>query len=100
MCRKRMLDKVPLTELSRLTGLQPIMNRVRARKLRWYGHIKRCSLPVKVAVEGNVPGNRGRGRPRRRWRDDIKEWTKKSWSDLNCLVKDREKWKVFIKNSL
>ena len=92
-----MLDKVPLTELSHLTTYN---EQSPSKKVTTVWSHQTMSLPVKVAVEGNVPGNRGRGRPRRRWRDDIKEWTKKSWSDLNCLVKDREKWNFFIKNSL
>ena len=98
MCGKRLIDKTPISELTRITGLQPLMNLVRTRKLTWYGHIKRCSLPVKAAVEGLYPGKRNRGRPKRRWRDDIHDWTKLSWNELNKLSKDRHIWKTIVKN--
>ena len=32
-----------------------------------------------VSMEGNFPENSERGRPQRRWRDNIKECNKKSW---------------------
>ena len=51
------------------------MNKVRLRKLIWYGYIKLSSLPVKTAVEGVFPGKRRRGRPQSRCRDDNQEWT-------------------------
>ena len=96
MCGKRLIDNTSIADLLRTTGLQPIMQLVRKRKLSWYGRVKRSSLPVKVAVGGMVPRKRSRGRPKRRWCDDIYEWTGKRTNDLNILVKDRRKWKELV----
>ena len=81
-----------------MTGLQSITKVVKKRKLSWYAHIKRSSLPVRTIFEGIVPGKRGRGRPRRRWRDDIYEWSEKTLLELNFLVNDRIGWKDMINN--
>ena len=88
MCNKRLIDKIPITDLIEVTGLQSVKEVVKKRKLSWYGHIKRSSLPVRTTIEGMVPGKRGRGRPRRRWCDDIYEWTEKTLLELNLLVND------------
>ena len=97
MCSKKLIDKIPIRELLRITKLVPIMSTIRARKLRWYGHIRRSDLPVRTSVEGNIQGKRKRGRPKRRWRDDIAEWTAKNINELNVLVREREKWRDFVK---
>ena len=98
MCNKRLIDKTPITDLIEMTSLQSVTKVVKKRKLSWYGHIKRSSLPVRTIFEGMVPGKRGRGRPKRRWRDDIYEWSEKTLLELNFLVNDRIGWKDMINN--
>ena len=44
------------------------------RKLRWYGHISRSSGMAKTILQGTVKGARRRGRQKKRWEDNIKEW--------------------------
>ena len=73
MTRCRLIDRVPLTELRRRTNTKPMSSHIIARKLKWFGHVKRSKLPVKVTLEGMVAGKRKRGRPRRRWRDDVRD---------------------------
>ena len=48
---------------------------VKKRKLRWYGHISRSSGMAKTVLQGTVKGTRRRGRQKKRWEDNIKEWT-------------------------
>ena len=48
------------------------------QKRSYFGHIKRHSSLEKTVLEGKVEGKRNRGRPRRRWVDDIKEWLQMS----------------------
>ena len=40
----------------------------------YFGHIKRQNTLEKLFLEGTCEGRRGRGRPRRRWTQDIGEW--------------------------
>ena len=93
---KRRIDRIPIAQLRQKTGLTAIGALLKQRKLKWFGHIKRSTLPVKVAVEGMIPGKRKRGRPRRRWRDDIVDWTNLSWNEICGCCMDRSTWRNVI----
>ena len=45
------------------------------RKLQWYGHDSRSSGLAKIILQGTVKGGRRLGRQRKRWEDNIREWT-------------------------
>ena len=51
------------------------IDKVRETRLRWYGHVMRMNEenPTKKTVNKEVEGRRTRGRPRKRWRDNIPE---------------------------
>ena len=40
--------------------------------------------------------SRGRGRPRRAWSDDIKEWTHLSTEEVLQLARDRAAWRSVV----
>ena len=48
---------------------------VKRRKLQWYGHVSRSSGLAKTTLQNTVKGGRRQGRQRKRWEDNIKEWT-------------------------
>ena len=48
---------------------------VKRRKLQWYGHVSRSSGLAKTILQGTVKGGRRQGRQRKRWEDNIREWT-------------------------
>ena len=48
---------------------------VKRRKLQWYGHVSRSSGLAKTLLQGTVKGGRRQGRQRKRWEDNIREWT-------------------------
>ena len=52
-----------------------LLTMVKERKLRWYGHISRSSGMAKTILQGTVKGARRRVRQKKRWEDNIKEWT-------------------------
>ena len=56
--------------------LEGLLNIVKKRKLKWHGHVTRSSGPAKTILQGTVQGGRRRGRQRKRWEDNITEWTK------------------------
>ena len=39
------------------------------------GHVSRSSGLAKTILQGTVEGQRKRGMQKKRWEDDIKEWT-------------------------
>ena len=53
------------------------MDMIMKRKLKYFGHQVRRYGMVKALIEGNVEGDRSRGRPWRHWKDDLKQWTGK-----------------------
>ena len=82
-------------------------------RLRWIGHVMRSDDIILREVLSFVPegGARGRGRPRRRFYDTIKEdlaargietATRDQthfWSSLTNMAKDRNTWRVNIVNA-
>ena len=44
-------------------------------KLRWYGHVSRSSGLAKNILQGSVKGGGRQGRQKKRWEDNIREWT-------------------------
>ena len=48
---------------------------VKRCKLQWYSHVTRSSGLAKTILPGTVKGRRRQGRQRKRWEDNIREWT-------------------------
>ena len=61
--------------------------------------IRADKLPAFIC-QGYVDGKRSRGRPRRRWMDDVEEWTGMAMVDCVRSARDREKWKKLASSSL
>ena len=52
---------------------------------------------VKRVYEAREIGKRSNGRPRKTWKEGLKEVTRKKgvpWKEMERTVKDREKWKA------
>ena len=69
---------------------------VKKRKLRWYGHISRSSSMAKTILQGTVKGARRRGRQKKKWEDNIKEWTGMGLGDSLRAAEEREGWKAIV----
>ena len=79
---------------------EELLTTVEKRKLRWYGHVSRSSGLAKTILQGTVNGTIRRGRQRKRWEDNVKEWTGLSFAASQRAVEDRTKWKeIVIKSS-
>ena len=52
-----------------------LLTMVKKQKLGWCGHISRSSGMAKTILQGRVKGARKRGRQKKKWEDNIKEWT-------------------------
>ena len=72
---------------------EPIIQSIRRRKLKWYGHKIRHDNLSKTILQGMVEGSRKCDRPKRKWIDDIKEWSKLIQSDLMVKPHDRNEWR-------
>ena len=76
-----------------------LLTMVKKRKLRWYGHISRSSGMAMTILQGTVKGARLRGRQKKRWDDNIKEWTGMGFGDSLRAAEDREGWKGIVATS-
>ena len=47
-------------------------------------------------LEGRIDGKRRRGRPMRRWTDDIKDWSNRSVAECSRLARDRQQWRLLV----
>ena len=81
------------------TGVHDDLTMVKKRKLRWYGHISRSSGMAKTILQGTVKGAKRRGRQKKRWEDNIKEWTGMGFGDSLRAAEDSERWKGIVATS-
>ena len=72
---------------------------VKKRKLRWFGHVSRSSGLAKTILQGTVKGKRKRGRQKKRWEDNIKEWTGMNFASSTRAAENRSRWKGIVANS-
>ena len=54
---------------------EDLLTIVKRCKLQWHGHVSRSSGLVKTILQGTVKGGRRQVRQRKRWEDNIREWT-------------------------
>ena len=54
---------------------EDLLTIVKRRKLQWYGHVSRSSGLAKTILQGTMKEGRRQGRQRKRWKDNIREWT-------------------------
>ena len=98
MCGKKLIDQINIERLRQLSRLEPIENRIKSIKLKWFGHLKRRIIPARMICEGYIPGRRSRGRPSWRWIDDVILWTGKTIRELNAACRDRKEWRRICYN--
>ena len=72
---------------------------VERRKLQWYGHVSRSSGLAKTSLQGTVKRGRRQGGQRKRWEDNIREWTGLEFGKSQRAVKNRETWRKLVAKS-
>ena len=75
-----------------------LLTLVKKRKLRWFGHGSRSSGLAKTILQGTVKGKRKRGRQKKRWEDNIKEWTGMDFASSTWAAENRTRWKGIVAN--
>ena len=72
---------------------------VKRCKLQWYGHVSHSSGLAKTILQGTVKRGRRQGRQRKRWEDNIREWTGLEFGKSQRAVENREKWRNLVAKS-
>ena len=76
-----------------------LLTLVKKRKLRWFGHVSRSSGLAKTILQGTVKEKRKRGRQKKRWEDNVKEWKGIEFASSTRAAEDRTRWKMIVPNS-
>ena len=67
---------------------------IKSKVLKLFGHVKRAQKGLcKICVEGMIQGKRKRGRPRKRWRDNVYNWSGLNINELNIATQNRKLWR-------
>ena len=53
---------------------QELLEIVKTRKLKWFGHTMCADGLAKIGLQGTVRGGRNQGWPRKKWGDNVTEW--------------------------
>ena len=78
-----------------------LLTTVKRCKLWWFGHFSRSSGLAKTILQGTMKGGRRQGRQRKRWEDNIREWTGLEFGKSQRAVENRERWrKLVVKSSV
>ena len=78
---------------------EDLLTMVKKRKLPWHGHVSRSSGLAKTILQGTVKGGRRQGRQRKRWKDNIREWTGLEFVKSQRAVENREKLRKLVAKS-
>ena len=85
--------------LSELDVRKELLGKIMTLKLAYFCHIMRGSgspLTLQI-VEGMVEGKRKRGRQKKQWFDNIREWTGLSYMRAKRSAQNRSAWRRTIK---
>jgi len=105
-CYRRMLriswkdHRTNESVLNEIGANREFVTTIRKRKLQYFGHMIWAQNLCTHIFEGRLDGTRSRGRPRRRWGDDISDWTSKNLVECATLARDRGRWKELVCRSL
>ena len=74
---------------------------IKRHKLQSYGHVSRSSGLAKTILQGTEKEGIKQGRQRKRWEDNIREWTGLEFAKSQRTADNREKWrKLVVKSSV
>ena len=92
--REHKTNEFVLNRVEDLVGPQErLLTTVKRRKLAWFGHTTRHDSLSKTIMQGTVAGAQKRGRQRKSWMDNIREWTTMTTPDLLIAANNRNTWR-------
>ena len=78
---------------------EDLLTMVKRRKLQRYGHVSRSLGLAKIILQSRAKGGRRQGRQRKRWEDNIREWTGLEFAKSQRAVESRGKWRKLVAKS-
>ena len=92
-------DKIRNDVIRERTKVKDVIKETREKKSRWAGHVARMENHrwAKITTEWTPrEGRRARGRPKRRWRDEVEEEIGAHWMQV---AQNREAWRRMWRQS-
>ena len=89
----KQIDRIPNSTIRDKTKVDDILKVMASTKWKRAGHVARMNdnrWTVRCTEWQVRKGKRSRGRPRRRWHDDIQHWQGATWSRK---ARDRQQWR-------
>jgi len=96
---KTRLDRMKMSEIRDRVGLKAIITDVvKKRRLTWFGHVVRRGQEsiVLQSYKKEFMGKRPRGRPPKRWMDQIRHDVELPLLTAERIAKNRIKWKECV----
>ena len=79
---------------------EDLLTIVKIYEQKWHGHVSRSAGLAKTILQSTVKGGRRQGGQKKRWEDNIWEWTGLEFGKSQRAVEKREKWrKLVVKSS-
>ena len=96
----KLKDRLPSKELRERLGVDDIALVLQQNRLRWYGYVLRKDDDdwVKKCLEHEVEGSRPRGRPKKSWKEVVREDCQARKLNKEDAM-DRCKWRKMIKEA-
>jgi hypothetical protein len=89
-------------ELEEMSKGENIAKWIKGRRISWLGHLERMvenRMPKKIFTQ-ELDGTRQRGRPRKRWKEEVERDLQvlgvRRWREL---VTDRKKWRDIVRQA-
>ena len=90
-------NEIVCTKIQTAIGpYEDLLKTVQNRKLRWFGHVNRSSGLCKKSYKSQYQGKDKRGRQKKRWEDNIKEWTGLDFHSSQRAAEDRQTWQKIV----
>ena len=83
-------DHVTNEEVQQAIGPHKDLTIIKRCKLQRYGPVSHSSGLAKILVQGTVKDGRSQGRQRKKWEDNIREWTGLEFSKSQRVVESRD----------
>ena len=97
--KDHLTNEVVRAKIQQATGPHEDLMIVKRRKLQWYDHVSRSSGLAKTISQDTGKGGRRQGRQRKRWEDNIREWTGLEFGKCHRAVENREKGRKLVAKS-
>ena len=96
MDRKKKKTEI-LKELK--VGQDWLLNNIKARKLSYFRYLKRHDSLERHILEARLEGKRRKGRPTKRWTEDIKKWLPMSHTEAGREAQKREVFRRMVREA-